>query len=467
MPLQLRWFFSLSLLLLLLAAAAWIGLHRLTADLKRALDDAGLSVGRAVVAVLDRSVSAHPGVASGAPEVVEQTRSEHRVILRRVKQGEDGVQTVETLETLDPGSDPPQVLTTTHRYTLNLDREAGALQLAGAGSVHRIDVPRGGLDQALAAFTRQVQWGVLLTLALGLLIAFVLARRLAQPLRALAAGAAALAQGRLGHQVPLQGAPELRTTLAQFNRMSQRLAELSLEQQRLRKLEGLGELAEVGRGMAHSLRNPLHTLGMAVEALAAQCAEAKPVKDTQTHLPAQDLKQRATDQIRRIDDALRGLLLLGSSGAVEIVELDVRELLDDLLLEASQRAAGAVRLQVQQPQTRAPLRVLAHELRAALQALLVNAIEASPAGGAVVVTLTALAPDRLQLSIVDEGAGLDPGIRERLFTAHATTKPEGAGMGLFLAHRILVDRYAGRLELRPAATGGVEAVAEFGARRDG
>ena len=71
------------------------------------------------------------------------------------------------------------------------------------------------------------------------------------------------------------------------------------------------------------------------------------------------------------------------------------------------------------------------------------------------------------MRIGDRGAGLPVQVRERLFTAHLSTKPEGAGMGLFLAHRILRERYDGELSLVDRDGGGTWAIARFGARRDG
>ena len=51
------------------------------------------------------------------------------------------------------------------------------------------------------------------------------------------------------------------------------------------------------------------------------------------------------------------------------------------------------------------------------------------------------------MEIEDEGEGLAEEIRRRLFTPHLSTKANGSGMGLFLAHRIATNRYGGSLEL--------------------
>lgn len=109
------------------------------------------------------------------------------------------------------------------------------------------------------------------------------------------------------------------------------------------------------------------------------------------------------------------------------------------------------------------LRALTAELRAVVQALVVNAVDASPDGAVVTVRLSAAA-GRVCVEVLDEGAGVAEEIRPRLFTPHLTTKPHGAGMGLYLAHRVATGRYRGSLSLEPREGGGTRARLELGER---
>ena len=104
------------------------------------------------------------------------------------------------------------------------------------------------------------------------------------------------------------------------------------------------------------------------------------------------------------------------------------------------------------------------ELRSVLHVLVVNAVEASPKGKEVLVTVTCEGR-RVRVEVLDEGSGLAPEVTERLFTPHLTTKEQGAGMGLYLAHRIATSRYGGTLELAPRETGGTRAVLDVTDRR--
>ncbi|MBI5439740.1 MAG: sensor histidine kinase, partial [Deltaproteobacteria bacterium] len=113
------------------------------------------------------------------------------------------------------------------------------------------------------------------------------------------------------------------------------------------------------------------------------------------------------------------------------------------------------------------LLAVAPELRAALHALLVNAVEASPDGAQVTVQVEARDHGCARVTVGDEGPGLPAEVRARLFTPHVTTKPSGSGMGLFLAHRIATTRYGGGLSLEESEPRGTRAVLDLGPRTGG
>ena len=469
MRLQTRLFLLFSGLLFLMLAGALVGLRLLTRDLSAALDAAAFSVGSAMVSVMDRQIERDIDLAtSGATET---RQIEHRVLVRAIRPEADSLAPAVGKTPPEAGSPAPKddsrahvvidapsdARTATGVMRLELGQHQGDLTLTTNGIRQVIRVPRSGVSDAIERFSQQLMLGAVALLALGLLSAFALARRIARPLRELAAAAGEIGSGALGQTVAVSGVAELRTTIETFNRMSAQLADLDAERARLRALANLSELGEVGRGLAHSLRNPLNTLGLAVDTLAQE--------NDPTAIA--ELRNRAREQIRRIDEALKGFLALGAGLAGTSESVDIRELVEDLLLEASQRADGRVRFTLQMPPQPLQLKVQAQELRAALQALLVNALEASPDGAQVDIELRDGTPGQAELRISDRGPGLPARVRERLFTPHLSTKPEGAGMGLFLAQRILRERYDGRLELRDRQGGGTQALARFGARHDG
>lgn len=279
-----------------------------------------------------------------------------------------------------------------------------------------------------------------------------MAHRLTRPLTSLTAAAERVGSGELGAAVEAgqaARADEVGRAITAFNRMSARLAELDRENRRLAAAEQLSELGEVARGLAHSLRNPLNALGLAIEQ-----AGAPP-----------EVIEGSRRQIRRMDGALRSFLALASAGSAQAEPVDLAQLAREVALEALQDGGGRVRIEVETAGA-GPWSVAAvpAELKATVQALVVNAVEASPPGGKVAIRLERRADKGVRMTIDDEGSGLRDEVRQRLFEPHVTTKPHGSGMGLFLAHRLVSGRYGGALRLEPRAASGTRVTLEVGDR---
>jgi signal transduction histidine kinase len=307
--------------------------------------------------------------------------------------------------------------------------------------VRRIPIPVSPTQRIVRDTSRQ---GVVLgagLLVVGLVAAGMLANRLTRPLRRLAAGAEALGGGERGVQVPEDAPGEVGELQRAFNQMSSRLAALELERSRWLEREHLAQLGDLSRGLAHTVRNPLNTLGLAIEELALDRSDQAGLVAT------------ARAQIRRIDRWLRSFLALGAADAAAAEIVDLRELVHDVTLEAIQDGA---RLAVDGGDQPLPVRAVPSALRAAIANLVENAVEASTAGQPVEVSASREAGEAL-LAVADRGPGLPQAVRDRLYAPHCTTKLGGSGMGLFLAQRLVVGMHDGRLEMRDRPGGGTVA----------
>ncbi|MGQ0801448.1 MAG: ATP-binding protein [Pseudomarimonas sp.] len=463
MSLAVRLTLSFAGLILALGLAAFVGVRALTEDLTSALGESAASVSRSVVTVL-RGEFSHLTSEDDGPDqkVADPLGSNPRVSdldvqtvdirgpavaatreIRMVVNGHE-LSADEVAQRLRHRSHDPIV-----ELLHGKDGETPKLLLRGLNSERSIELPRAGIDEALQRFQRQLGWGLLLLLGIGIGIAAGLARRLAQPLARLTQAAEAVGTGALGAQVDERGPPELRRSLAAFNRMSADLARLDREASTLRADRELAELGEIGRGLAHSLRNPLHALGLSLEALASSAPAAN-------HVDA--LAKTGREQLARIDQTLRGFLALAAGVGAQTEAVRLAEVVDDVMLEASQRAQG--RVHMQRIGDAPVINGVAVELRIILHALVVNALEASPEGGNVSIELhargdaTAAGHRGACIEIADEGAGIPAAIRARLFAPHVSSKPTGAGMGLYLAQRLAQLRYRGGIELLDRAPAG-------------
>ena len=308
-------------------------------------------------------------------------------------------------------------------------------------AVHRIPIP---VSPAVSHVRETMREGAAmggLLLVVGLFASAVMSRRLTRPLRSLADGAEALGHGDLGIQVPVSATGEVGDLQRSFNRMSARLAELEAEREIWIEREHLAQLGDLSRGLAHTLRNPLHTLGLAVEELASGKGERE------------DLVTTSRSQIRRIDRWLRSFLALGAEEVVEPEVTDLGVLVRAVALESVQQGAD-VRVECGEDDLR--VRVVPGAVRAALANLIENATEVSPKGEAVKVDIAVDNGDAV-VSVVDGGPGLPDAVRERLFSPHVTTKVGGSGMGLFLARQLVVGMHGGSLEIVDGTSGGTVA----------
>lgn len=328
-------------------------------------------------------------------------------------------------------------------FSLEPGQEGGFLFLRSPLQERRIRVPAAPVASTVERFGAQLLAGSLALLGFGLAAAAVVAHRATRPLALLAQATRRLGDGELGLTLPVTRRDEIGELVGAFNGMSERLATLDRDNRRLAESEHLSELGEVARGLAHTLRNPLNALGLAVERLAGPLAPGE----------ADELAERCRAQIRRVDGSLRGFLALASAAAARPAPLELGGLAREVALEALQDAGGRVRIDVVAPE-RLELAAVEAELKAMLQALVVNACEASPDGGRVVVRVAAGERDgSARFDVDDEGAGVAPEIAPRLFAPHVTTKPHGSGMGLYLAQRLAQTRYGGGVALAPRGGG--------------
>ena len=92
-------------------------------------------------------------------------------------------------------------------------------------------------------------------------------------------------------------------------------------------------------------------------------------------------------------------------------------------------------------------------LREVMMNLVLNALDASARGGEVRVMARRLGPSEIELSVEDDGPGVAPEQREKIFQPFFTTKAQGTGLGLAIVHSV-VTQHRGALGLESSEKGG-------------
>lgn len=222
-------------------------------------------------------------------------------------------------------------------------------------------------------------------------------------------------------------------------------------EQRLIDSDRRGLLGELAATIAHDLRNPLAIVKGTAESL---CRKARTPAEVGEH----------TDVIRRniekADRAIASLIDLGrprAGAATTSRAYDVlHEILELVRVEVRRR-----NLQVDVVTDGEPTVYADHTLLAqALLNLVLNAVQATPDGGRIVLRArpwSVGARHRTILAVEDRGCGLTREVRTRLFTPFFTTKATGTGLGLSSCRRIAKE-LGGALDLHPRRRGGARAL---------
>ena len=260
-----------------------------------------------------------------------------------------------------------------------------------------------------------------------------------------------------------------------FQNVETSLEDLRTAQDRLVQTEKLASLGQLTAGIAHEIKNPLNFVNnfsaVSVE-LIDELREALGGAHLNSKLRAEiseiaDMLQGNLDKVvqhgKRADSIVKNMLLHSRQGSGEHRPVDINALVEESLnlayhgaraekqgfnitLERSfDPAAGEVDLFPQEI-TRVLLNLISNGFYAATKR------KAEANGGDYEPTLAATTKslgDRVEIRIRDNGTGIPPEVREKLFNPFFTTKPagEGTGLGLSISHDIVVKQHGGSIEV--------------------
>ncbi len=302
---------------------------------------------------------------------------------------------------------------------------------------------RDALDWLPILARRALVVGALAAIAVFLFSRFM-AKRLSRPLQALADVARGISAGDTAAHVPEMAAAELQDVRTALNDMLDALQQSRVQLAQSAALAAVGELSS---SIVHEMRNPLSSVKMNLQALRRRVA-GDPVHA--------ELAEIAEQQAARIERILGDLLDFGKPFQVA----RRRTTLDEIVRAAWGSVEGLARQRnvalVHCAEATIPeLFTDPERLAQALENLLKNAVEASPAGQEVRLTISAPPGPRgtIAFEVEDRGPGLPRANRERLFQPFFTSKEGGTGLGLANARKI-VELLGGGIEARDRAGGG-------------
>jgi signal transduction histidine kinase len=262
---------------------------------------------------------------------------------------------------------------------------------------------------------------------------------------------------------------------ARTRELAKSLEDLRTAQDRLVQTQKLASLGQLTAGIAHEIKNPLNFVNN-FSGVSAELIDE--LQDTLSGIP---IDQKARTEITELTDTLRGnlakvvqhgkradaivknMLLHSREGSGEHRLIDINGLVEESLNLAyhgarAEKPGFNIILQRSLDPTAGEVDVFPQDITRVLLNLISNGFyattkrKAQSNGGDYEPILTASTKnlgDRVEISIRDNGTGIPPEVKEKLFTPFFTTKPagEGTGLGLSISHDIVVKQHGGLIEV--------------------
>jgi two-component system, NtrC family, sensor kinase len=296
------------------------------------------------------------------------------------------------------------------------------------------------------------------------LVAVAVARKISQPIQALAEAAQQVSRGDYTRKVPITSADEVGYLAESFNTMiselertqqelrewagnmerkvDERTAELRAMQAHLVRTEKMAAIGKLAAGVAHEINNPL-TGVLTNSSLMLQ--------DLTAEDPRREDLQTIVNETLRCRKIVKGLLDFARQTVPQKQELFINQVIEDVLsLVRNQVSFRDLRITTDLSSALPCVMADSDQMRQVVLNIVLNAAEAMPRGGDLHIRSELDKESKnVLVRISDTGPGIPEEIKDRLFEPFFTTKKSGTGLGLAIAYGI-VERHRGTLEVESA-----------------
>jgi signal transduction histidine kinase len=203
--------------------------------------------------------------------------------------------------------------------------------------------------------------------------------------------------------------------------------------------------AAMARELAHQMGTPLSSLSGWVEVLELPEAERAGFKTTD------QIGDVMRTDVERLERVSRRFELIGKPQVLELVAISdvMHELEDYFRPRLPHLGKGGIHLRMSLQPNMPPIRANRVLLVWAVENVIKNAIDAlAGRGGRIFVAAHGAGNGEVHMHVIDNGPGIDPKVKDRIFHAGVSTKSSGWGVGLSLTRRIVEELHHGRIAAR-------------------
>jgi len=323
------------------------------------------------------------------------------------------------------------------------DETVNAFPLMGANDKTLAILLVGSSRQIYTELRSEIRSAALFASGAGLLLAVLLssiaAVRVTKPVEELANAAREVAAGNLDAQVTAHTNDELGVLADAFNRMTRDLIE---HRERLVQAERVAAWRELARRLAHELKNPLFPLQLTVENLM-RSREQSPQDFEDTF---RESASTLLSEIANLKSIINRFSEFSKMPQPHLQEVLLRDLVAGVIhVYEAQFEKMKIRNETEFTDSQ-PVSADPDLLHRAISNLVLNAIDAMPEGGKLVLR-TSRNGNTAIIEVGDTGTGLTSEECARLFTPYYTSKSHGTGLGLAIVQSIVSD-HGGRISVK-------------------
>lgn len=286
----------------------------------------------------------------------------------------------------------------------------------------------------------------------GLLLGYGLARGLSRTIHQLRIQVRDAAD-RLGQELPAVvlmpeagDDPLTRAAGDLVRQVEQVVQKLQQREREVRRAERLAAVGQLAAGVAHEIRNPLTSMKMLIQAGR---------EDPTAGLSEEDLLV-IEREIRRVERCLQTFLDFTRPPRLERTRINLANLVEQTLSLVRGRAEKQhVEIELHRPAGPVEIEADGEQVQQVLVNLILNALDALPQGGRIIVSLRMLSGGPIEVSVRDSGLGIPAEVLPRLFEPFVSSKETGLGLGLVVSRRIVED-HGGTLVGQNPSAGGAE-----------
>ena len=281
-----------------------------------------------------------------------------------------------------------------------------------------------------------------LVFGLGIILSVFLSWMYTKPIHNVVNAARSVAAGDLTPELTTDRKDEIGELTKTFNYMVQKLREERALEEKLREAEHLSGIAQLGKSIAHEIRNPLNFISLSIDHL-----KTKYIPDQgENKEKFESLITSIKHEIQRLNKLAGDFLDYGKSFRVTLQDVDIEGLIDEVISLVSAKAEkDGIKISFQKgglPKLSADPELI----KTCIFNIVINAFQAMPENGNLTLT-TKVSDGNAYIIIEDTGIGVSKENLPKLFDPFFSTKSTGLGLGLAMTKRV-IEEHGGRADFQ-------------------